>query len=480
MLEQLATVAFLASTPVAAVSANGGRLSPSDAMDDSERGGARSGGAPVAASSGRTPGRSLSRPGRVRTVALWHPVCLRHAPSSSCPEQATRLRAVVAVLEELQTAHPARLAVLTTPREVATKYVCPTVHSHAYVSELTRALPRPWEPPVCLGSARACANSAGAGSGLVWADGERRSTREHRGVHATAATPAATAAAHAAGDACRGAGDAPAHDLDTFLSAESMSAARHAAGAVCEAVDLVMRGACRNAFVAARPPGHHAGPSGLALGAPSQGFCLLNHVAIGARYALLTQPELARVAIFDFDVHHGNGTQQIVANDPSLLFLSLHVHDDETPFFPATGGEPSRPAAASEGPPRAALTQAGTAAGSGGGGGDNIVNLPLARNAGRQAFRDACSHLLRRMQEWRPQLIVLSAGFDAHADDPLGGVEAGGPALLEEDFGWLTTRIVEVADAVCAGRIVSVLEGGYSPPCLRRCVGAHVTALLGP
>ena len=479
--------------------------------------------APPAASSAVSGsfGRALSRPGRARTVAVWHTVCMRHCPPPSCPEQPARLRAVVNVLEELAAAHPSLLALVTSTAEVSAKFVAPLVHAPDYVALLERSLPKSWEPPMRLGAANPYA--ASNGGGLAWsADGERRSTREvkYTGRPFTAGDP--TLIRNRAGGgplalpphpSSHGKGEAAStHDLDTFLSAESLAAARHASGAVCEAIDHVMRGTCRNAFVAARPPGHHAGVSGVALHAPSQGFCLLNHVAIGARYALRTHPRLARVAIFDFDVHHGNGTQEIFADDPSVLFVSVHVHDisrdPNRAFFPTTGaataaegeamahggaeqangGSSSDSGSGSGGADSGAEGSGegvGEGVGEGGecggcsGGGANIVNAPLPRGSKTEAFKSAVLDCLHRLREWGPELILLSAGFDAHSEDPLGGLDADGLALSDEDFGWITDQVQEVAEAVCGGRVVSVLEGGYSPPVLRRCVAAHVRSLMG-
>ncbi len=426
-----------------------------------------------------------------RTVALWHPACLRHLPPSSCPEGSVRLKAVVAELDELSRRHPSLLTVRADAPEVAPKYVAPIVHSPSYVSWLCRSQPKPWEAAVCL--AAAC-GAQQASSGLFWSDGgERRSKRAAASPllplgHAARGAGADGAAANGKGEADAAAREAAhegavggngrghAEDLDTWLSAESMSAARHAAGAVCEAVDLISSGDWRNAFCAVRPPGHHAGATGIALSAPSQGFCLLNHVAIGARYALMSTPH-PRVAILDFDVHHGNGTQQIFADDPSVLFLSLHVHaEPPAHFFPSTGAAN----AASDGSGACGAVPNG---GVGGVGDDvsqhNVVNSPLPLGSGRQAFRAAADELLGKIGEFGPGIIFLSAGFDAHADDPLGGVAAGGPGLYEDDFYWLTRRVTDLADAVCGGRVVSAMEGGYDPAVLRRCVGAHVRALMG-
>lgn len=441
-------------------------------------------------------GRQLSRPNRFRTAALWHPACLRHAPASACPEQPTRLSAVVKEMQDVAAAHPSLLTVVSATSPMVDLKIVKLAHTAEYVSGLETAQPKHYEPPARLGSAP----SGGVpGGGLVWADGERRSMRESVRRPSSSVLPAAAvnngggygdgyghgAPVPAGGMAMASLGPAetaaalPAlvdasgqplagRDLDTFLSSESMAAARHASGAVCEAIDLVVRGVCRNSFVAARPPGHHAGAGGLALAAPSQGFCLLNHVAVGAKYALSHHaPQLSRVAILDFDVHHGNGTQQIFQGDASVLFLSVHVHDEAEPFFPETGrccpAPVCEPCEGDDGPLSIG----------------NVVNAPVTRRAGREAYLDACTSLLVKLREWRPDLVLLSAGFDAHADDPLGGSDAGGPGLSEADFGWLTEQIVEVADATCAGRVVSVLEGGYSPPVLRKCVAAHLRALMG-
>ena len=429
-------------------------------------------------SGGLTFGRELSRPGRARTVALWNPACLRHTPQASCPEQPTRLRAVVSVLEEISADHPSLLALTSSSSEVDSRYVS-AVHAPEYITMLESSQPRGWEPPMRLGAARATIGT----SGLAWsADGERRSLREHKDPadyarikHAGGGAPVGT---FAPSSALAEQPLEPGHDLDTFLSAGSMVAARHAAGAVCEAIDHVLRGVCRNAFVAARPPGHHAGVGGVAMDAPSQGFCLLNHVAIGCRYALRTHANLARIAILDFDVHHGNGTQEIFDGDPAVLFLSVHVHDKCQPFFPATGSIRCQPCVDEvvDGDGQGSDNGGG---GNGSNGGGNIVNTPLPRGADRLAFSQACAPILQRLRSWRPELILLSAGFDAHADDPLGGSEAEGLSLTEDDFALLTEQIVEVAEATCQGRIVSVLEGGYNPAVLRRCVGAHVKALMG-
>jgi acetoin utilization deacetylase AcuC-like enzyme len=237
----------------------------------------------------------------------------------------------------------------------------------------------------------------------------------------------------------------PAHgrvhlDPDTVMSAQSFAAIGHCVGAATAAVDEVMRGGAENAFAAMRPPGHHAGI------ASPMGFCFFNNAAIAARHAQAAHGA-ERVAILDFDVHHGNGTQEIFWSDPSVLYASTH----QMPLFPGTGARDER------------------------GEHDNIVNAPLAAGDDGEIFREAMeAALLPRVKAFRPDLIVISAGFDAHRLDPLGGLD-----LVEEDFAWATERLMEIAERHAKGRIVSVLEGGYHLEGLARSVAAHVATLMG-
>jgi acetoin utilization deacetylase AcuC-like enzyme len=229
-------------------------------------------------------------------------------------------------------------------------------------------------------------------------------------------------------------------DADTWLSPGSLRAARLGAGAALRAVDAVMGGEHAKAFVATRPPGHHA------LAATPMGFCLFGNVALAARRAL-DRHGAERVAIVDFDVHHGNGTQALVEDDPRILFVSSHQY----PFWPGSG------AASHTGPH-------GT-----------VLNLPLEAGTGSARFRRLIGdHVLPRLDAHRPDLVLISAGFDAHKDDPLGGL-----ALETEDFGWITTALCDVAERHAHGRVVSVLEGGYDLDALRDGVRAHVAALGG-
>jgi acetoin utilization deacetylase AcuC-like enzyme len=227
-------------------------------------------------------------------------------------------------------------------------------------------------------------------------------------------------------------------DPDTWMGPGSLACVRRAAGAATRAVDAVVKGRVTNAFCAIRPPGHHAEKN------RAMGFCLFNSIAVAARHAL-TAHGLERVAIVDFDVHHGNGTQDIFWSDAHVLYGSTH----QMPWYPGTG-------AASE-----------TGIG-------NIVNAPLRAGDGAAAFREAMTgRILPAVAAFAPELILVSAGFDAHRDDPLGGLE-----LVEADFTWITLELMELAERCCAGRLVSLLEGGYDLRALAGSVAAHVQALM--
>ncbi len=236
-------------------------------------------------------------------------------------------------------------------------------------------------------------------------------------------------------EAAAPAGGVRALDPDTEMSPGSLIAALRAAGAVAAATRAVARGEMDRAFCAVRPPGHHAGP------ANAMGFCIFSNIAVGARVA---QAEgLARVAIADFDVHHGNGTQDVFDSDPTVLFASVH----ESPAYPGTG-DPSE-----------------TGAG-------NVVNAIVAPGSTRESWRAAFEGLMARIDAFAPDLILISAGFDAHARDPLAYQQ-----LEAEDFAWATRALVSVANARCGGRIVSSLEGGYDLQGLGQSALAHVRAL---
>jgi len=227
---------------------------------------------------------------------------------------------------------------------------------------------------------------------------------------------------------------------DTVMSPGSWEAVMRCVGAACAGVDAVMNGDARNAFCATRPCGHHAEPS------RAMGFCIFNQAAIAAAYALETF-RLERVAVVDFDVHHGNGTQAAFFNRPELFYASSH----QSPLYPGTG----------------AASETGVD--------HNIVNVPLPRGCDSALFRTRIeSGMLPAIREFDPQLIIISAGFDAHRLDPLAGLN-----LEDSDFEWITTELVRIADTACEGRIVSILEGGYSLEALAAGTTVHVRALMG-
>ena len=226
-------------------------------------------------------------------------------------------------------------------------------------------------------------------------------------------------------------------DPDTSMMEASLNAALRAAGAVVMAVDLVMSGDEQAAFCNVRPPGHHAER------ARTMGFCIFNNVAVGAAYAR-DKYGVKKLAILDFDVHHGNGTEDIFRNETGVLFCSTFQH----PFYPNTGVDMIS---------------------------EHIVNAPLAAGARGAAFKEAVnSHWLPKLHEFQPELVLISAGFDAHVEDDMASV-----CLTEQDYKWVTTEIKSIADTYAKGRMVSSLEGGYALSALGRSVVAHLDALLG-
>jgi acetoin utilization deacetylase AcuC-like enzyme len=223
-------------------------------------------------------------------------------------------------------------------------------------------------------------------------------------------------------------------DGDTIMNTATWNVSLRAAGAAIAAVDAVMKGEVNNAFCAIRPPGHHAEPH------RSMGFCVFNTIAIAIRYAL-EQYDLDRVAVIDFDVHHGNGTEAAFIDDPHVLMCSFFQH----PFYPYSGLE----------------------------GGDNMVNIPLPASTSGKVVREMISKIwIPRLQEFKPQLIMISAGFDAHREDDLGQM-----GLVEDDYVWITQQLMNVANQTCEGKIVSCLEGGYNLSALGRSVAAHLKTL---
>ena len=228
-------------------------------------------------------------------------------------------------------------------------------------------------------------------------------------------------------------------DADTWMSPGTLAAAHRAAGGAVRAVDLVLSGEADNVFVATRPPGHHAERE------TTMGFCLFGNVAVAAKYAL-DHHGLKRVAVVDFDVHHGNGTQDLLEDEPRAFFASSHQY----PLWPGTG-------AAHETGPH-----------------DTILNVPLPPRSGGAVFRREYEEkVFPRVRAFKPDLILVSAGFDAHRDDPLADL-----MLETEDFAWVTERLCDLADELCGGKLISCLEGGYNLYALAESVAAHVDVLI--
>lgn len=231
-------------------------------------------------------------------------------------------------------------------------------------------------------------------------------------------------------------------DGDTIVSAGSWEAALHAAGAVCQAVDDVLANRCGIAFCAVRPPGHHAETT------KAMGFCLFNNVFIGARHAQATG-KAKKIAIIDFDVHHGNGTEHMARKKEEEAANILYASTHEWPQFPGTGG------------PNAQLVK-------------NIINVPLPRNSGSVEFRAAYEdEIFPALHEFKPDLLMISAGFDGHKDDPLASLQ-----LTEDDYMCVTAELKKFAVTHCNNNIISVLEGGYNLDVLKSCVKAHLNALI--
>jgi len=230
-------------------------------------------------------------------------------------------------------------------------------------------------------------------------------------------------------------------DPDTYLSPDSYRAAVCAAGGGIKLVSEIEAGSVSNGIALVRPPGHHATSS------RSMGFCLFNNIAIAARY-LQKCHSMSKIAIIDWDVHHGNGTQDIFYNDPTVFYMSIHLY----PHYPGTGSQQER----------------GTGAGL-----DSTLNIPLGYGASRDHYLDNFSKGLEQIRNFQPDFILISAGFDSHAHDPLGGL-----SLLEKDFALMTSQICEVANDTCRGKVASFLEGGYNLEILASSVSAHISALM--
>lgn len=324
------------------------------------------------------------------TWLISHPACLLHDPGPGHPERSERLEAILRALAAPEFAHLVRREA---PR--ATLEQLSRVHDRAYVERVLAAMPE-------------------RGYRVLETDTD---TRPMAGISPREQTALVA---------------------DTLVSHDSGEAALHAAGAVCLGVDAVVSGKASRAFCAIRPPGHHA-ERGRALG-----FCIFNNVAIGAVHAVAGHG-LQRVAVVDFDAHHGNGTQSVVSGRPEFLYISIHQRS----LFPYGGDRrENRPG--------------------------NICNIPLAPNSGSAQFRGAFStYGLMALFDFNPELILVSAGFDGHRDDPLADL-----GLTEEDYAWLTSELVAAANYCAGGRIVSALEGGYNLAALGRSAAAHVRALM--
>jgi len=227
-------------------------------------------------------------------------------------------------------------------------------------------------------------------------------------------------------------------DSDTIISPGSKQAALDAVGSIIMGIDQVNSGKFKNTFCSVRPPGHHAESN------KAMGFCIYNNVAVGAAY-LLHRYKYNKVAIVDYDVHHGNGTQEIFYNNPSVLYISTHQY----PFYPGTGSSNEK------------------------GSSDNILNIPLDSGTKSDVYLNSFEHVIKKLRNFKPEFILLSSGFDAHAEDPLAQVN-----LKSKDFYEITKRILNVAKDICDGKVVSILEGGYNLNALAESAYEHVRALI--
>ncbi len=285
------------------------------------------------------------------------------------------------------------------------------------------------ESPQRLRSVLDALHDSGVSARLLLREAPEATREQLERVHAHAHVDAVFAAAPERGYAYL--------DPDTSMNPKSLPAALRAAGAVVAATDLVLSGGAKRAFCAVRPPGHHATRD------RPMGFCIFNNVAVGAAHALAVHG-LERVAVLDFDVHHGNGTEDAFHDDARVMLCSTFQH----PYYPYSGADS---------------------------GNEHIVNVPLPAMTGGKAFREAVQrHWWPALEAYRPQLVFVSAGFDAHRDDPLAYLQ-----LEDEDYRWVTEGLMDLAERHAGGRVVSTLEGGYNTEVLGRCVAGHVGLLAG-
>jgi len=311
------------------------------------------------------------------------------------PENASRLQAVMESVENLKNEYPQHVEVEKNSFTAATVELIHSVHAIKYVEKIMSIIP--------------ASESEDPEHATDYSDDDRSSD-----------------------------------DGDTFVSHGSFQAALYAVGAVCEGVDKVMSNTIHSVFCAVRPPGHHVGKCGHTETAPSQGFCIVNNVAIGAMYCK-TKYNLQRIAVVDFDVHHGNGTEELLGGVENFLFISIHVDD----LYPRTGfaGENRTP---------------------------NVVNVPLRPHTKAATFQKAFVEIvIPALDSYKPEILILSAGFDGYKEDFTDALH-----LDPSDFFDITVMLKGVADKHCGGKIVSVLEGGYHLVGLKKCVRAHLLALL--
>ncbi|KAF2072584.1 hypothetical protein CYY_006107 [Polysphondylium violaceum] len=369
----------------------------------------------------KTTSQQNQAPKERKVLAIYHSLCLDHSVPDDHPESPKRLGAVIRAIAEFSRQSD-RIVIKNDPEEISDKWIT-TVHSPEYLrqlEELTDKMDSTEIRPLNV-------NNDGASTGI-----NQFNSNSSR--------------------------DSDCEDGDTFISKLSLKAARRAAGATITAIDQVMKGLVTSAFVAARPPGHHAGRDGLTSGTTSQGFCLLNHVCIGAKYAQLKY-NVEKIAIVDFDVHHGNGSEEILANDNGFYFLSIHMFEEG--FYPGSGGSGSM-----------GVVNHNDYSENGGESGGNIVNIPLDPKSSANSFLKAFSIIIDKLNEYQPELLMISCGFDAHIDDHLASL-----CLSEDDYVGITRQLRRVADRWCKGRLVSILEGGYNINALKQCTIAHLSAL---